>query len=146
MLISFVFDILYLFKSTQREDQLKQKTMNDDVFVMANSKLKKKKKQPRRPTELNLNDVSSDDDWLTENDDGDNEDLAVDNLELEYPNPNEDGDLFVEDQVGEDEHVVASAMPLDDLEIGGLENEGHGEDWDEDLLDDYDFNVQDFLL
>jgi hypothetical protein len=46
--------------------------MNDVVFVMANAKLAKKKQFRRPPQELHLGDVSSDDEWIVEENDDDN--------------------------------------------------------------------------
>jgi len=39
--------------------------MNDVVFVMANSKLAKKK-QTRKPTRTNIDDCSSNEEWIME--------------------------------------------------------------------------------
>ena len=47
---------------------MKQKTMNDVVFVMVNSRLAKKK-QSRKPAEYNLDDLDSDEELIVENDD-----------------------------------------------------------------------------
>ena len=70
--------------------------MNDVVFVMANSKLAKKK-QPRKPIVINFDDFSSDDEWIMEYEHGENKGLGqdVDKLDLE-----ENLDPI---QVGEDE-------------------------------------------
>jgi hypothetical protein len=46
---------------TKRRNRLKQETMNDVVFVMANSRLSKKKKARKAP-EMQFEDVGSDDD------------------------------------------------------------------------------------
>lgn len=54
---------------TKRRNRLKQKTMNDVVFVMANSKLAKKKKT-RKVIEYNIDEIESDDEWIVDNDQG----------------------------------------------------------------------------
>ena len=62
--------------------------MNDVVFVMTNSKLARKK-QVRKTGEYNIDDVSSEDEWIVENEgtssnveglDEDNFDFNLDNL------------------------------------------------------------------
>lgn len=45
-----------------------QKTMNDVVFVMANSRLNKKK-EVRKANDYSIEDLSSDDDWIVEEND-----------------------------------------------------------------------------
>nr|KYP47830.1 hypothetical protein KK1_030526 [Cajanus cajan] len=67
---------------TKRRNRLKQSTMNDVVYVMANSKLAKKK-QTRKPVQINFDDFSSDDEWIMEDEHGENEglDLNVNNLD-----------------------------------------------------------------
>jgi len=45
---------------------LKKETVNDVVFVMANAKLSRKKLFQRPLQELNLRDVSSDNEWIVE--------------------------------------------------------------------------------
>jgi hypothetical protein len=93
--------------------------MNDVVFVMANSKLEKKK-QERKGKEYNVDDLDSDDDWLVD----ENLDLELDDLSSEIgaiATPSSDGE-----GVG-----LAS---LDDLEIPNLEDLGAlGDHGDEDL-------------
>lgn len=74
---------------------MRQKTINDVVCVMANSKLAKKK-QAGGAVELNMDDIPSDDEWIMENVNGDIEGLDADNLDLDFPYPeNED---LVQDQ------------------------------------------------
>lgn len=51
---------------TKRRNRLKQKTMNDVISVMTNSKLAKK--QTRKTVEHNLDDLEFDDEWIVEND------------------------------------------------------------------------------
>lgn len=48
---------------TKRRNSLKQKPMNDVVFVTANSRLAKKKKGRRTP-EMKFDGLGSDDDWV----------------------------------------------------------------------------------
>ncbi|KAK4269707.1 hypothetical protein QN277_022830 [Acacia crassicarpa] len=66
---------------TKRRNRLKQKTINDVVFVMTNSRLAKKK-VARKANEYDVDDISSDDDWVVENDETPSniEDLDIDNL------------------------------------------------------------------
>ncbi|XP_073227186.1 uncharacterized protein [Cicer arietinum] len=49
---------------TKKRNRLKQQTMNDLVYVMANSRLGKKVE--RKPHEYSIEDVDSDDDWIVE--------------------------------------------------------------------------------
>lgn len=112
---------------------------------MANSKLAKKKQARRSPEELNLDDVSSDDEWIMENVEGggENEGLDVDNLDLDTQNPNENEDT-VEVQVGDDEGGLPEP-PLDEAHLANLD-EGDGEDEGiVDVLSDYDFNLRDLF-
>ncbi|KAF1897926.1 hypothetical protein Lal_00032688 [Lupinus albus] len=107
---------------TKRRNKLKQKTMNDVVFVMANSKLSKKK-QAKKGVELTIDDIPSDDEWIVEHN---NEDEDY----LDGPEGDED-DLMREilgEDIGED---------IDDVE----ENE------DETPLEDNyrEFDVNDLL-
>jgi len=51
--------------------------MNDVVFVMANSKLAKRK-QTRKPTQINIDDCSSDDELIMEDEHEHNETLDLD--------------------------------------------------------------------
>ncbi|KAK4253734.1 hypothetical protein QN277_010373 [Acacia crassicarpa] len=110
---------------TKRRNRLKQKTTNDVVFVMANSRLAKKN-VARKANEYNVDDISSDDDWIVENDENPSniEDLDVDNL---VPTQNE-----------------ALVEPSNDLELE-LPNfdEEDFEDGEEDAMldDDYDLNA-----
>lgn len=97
--------------------------MNDVVFVMANSKLAKRK-QARKGVELTIDDLPSDDEWIVEQ--NNDEDVLEDNL---------DGEDLIRDILGED----VDHDPLDDV---GEENEDEAP-----LEDDYrDFNVNDLLF
>ena len=65
--------------------------MNDVVYVMANSKLAKKK-QSKTAKEFNIDDMESDDEWMMEamcDEDEGNGVLDVDNLDFETPNEEE---------------------------------------------------------
>lgn len=101
--------------------------MNDVVFVMANSKLAKKK-QPRKKIEYNLDDLASDDEWIVDNDEGSSDilDLTIDNEELELDTPN-DGDLA----------NGSAAAPIDDLVIPNVDDEVGEEDGMDHMEDDY---------
>lgn len=83
---------------TKRRNRLKQKKMNDVMFVMSNSKLAKRN-QARKAIEYTMDDLSSDDEWITE-DDGSlsKEELELDNWDWFVPIEND----AHEDQVGED--------------------------------------------
>src|SRR4051812_1735066 len=107
--------------------------MNDVVFVMANSKLGKKK-QARTPNDYNIDDLESDDEWLVDN-----------NNEAEL-----DEDIGVEENFVEvgDEIGSHGGVPVDDLEIPtldddldeggrGMDGEGSGAHMEEDV-DEYD--------
>jgi len=48
--------------------------MNDIVFVMTNSKLAQKK-QTRKPTQINIDDCSSHEEWIMDDEHGQNEAL-----------------------------------------------------------------------
>lgn len=103
---------------TKRRNRLKQKTMNDVVFVMTNSKLAKKKKA-RKMVDYSLDDIDSDDEWIVNNDECslENEiwDLTIEGEDLEGGTPNE-----------EDNGVGAAASALNDLEIHNLDEEFEG--------------------
>lgn len=104
---------------TKRRNRLKQKTMNDVVFVMANSRLSKKKKE-RKTHEMEFNDISSDDDWVL---DMNVEDGSTDNLD-------EDFVLVNEDQNEKDEDVTI-VHNLEEHVGGRYEYEGEDEFEDE---------------
>lgn len=113
--------------------------MNDVMFVMSNSKLAKRN-QARKAIEYTMDDLSSDDEWITEDDVSlSKEELELDNLDLFVPIEND----AHEDQVGED--VEGDDAFPDDLVIhdddvtdedgasnatdGGMDSEGdHMED------------------
>ncbi|KAI9091599.1 hypothetical protein K1719_028042 [Acacia pycnantha] len=64
---------------TKKRNRQKQKTMNDVVFVMTNSRLTEKKH--RKPVEYNFDDLESDDDWIVKNE----EDLEdVERYDVEF--------------------------------------------------------------
>jgi len=69
---------------TKIRNRLKQITINDVVFVMGYSKLTKKK-QTRKPVQINIDDCSSDDKKAMEDEHEKNEVLGldVDNLDLD---------------------------------------------------------------
>ncbi|XP_042379127.1 eukaryotic initiation factor 4A-III homolog B-like isoform X2 [Zingiber officinale] len=112
---------------TKRRNRLKAKTMNDVVFVMANSKLAKKK-ELRKVNDYSIDDLASDDDWIV--DDSENLDLDASNEDLV---PVEEG--------------PSSGAPHDDLELpsydddeveeGGDAMEDAGDE--EHMEDDYEF-------
>jgi len=90
--------------------------MNDLVFVMANSKLKKK--DVRKTKDYNIDDLASNDEWNVEENEA--------NSSLDASNE----DILVE--VGEDEDASRGGViaPMDDLEVPPIANndEGQGRD------------------
>ncbi|KAF1874144.1 hypothetical protein Lal_00041589 [Lupinus albus] len=108
----------------KRRNRLMQKTMNDVVYVMTNSKLAKKKF--RKANEYSMDDVDSNDDWI------------VENKENSYMDASNDEEFF---QVGQDTYVndVVGAsledikkLNLDHLNIPNFDNDGDEEAMDED--------------
>ena len=102
--------------------------MNDLVFVMANSRLAKKK-VARKANVYDIDDISSDDDWIVENEENPSniEDLDVDNL---VPTQNE--------------ALVEPSNDLDlELELPNFDEEAFedGEELGEMLDDDCDLNA-----
>ncbi|KAK2400144.1 hypothetical protein QL285_049870 [Trifolium repens] len=93
---------------TKKRNRLKQKTMNDVVFVMINSRLNKKK-QARKGKDYVIDDLAYDDEWV------------ADNVE-----DNSDFDLDAPIEVGEDVNVGIGAALGDNLEIPN--DEDHVED------------------
>lgn len=85
--------------------------MNDVVSVMANAKLSRKKLFRRPPQELNLGDVSSDDEWIMEEND------ALNSVE---------DDVYVNEDDNDD------VPPQEEIEkhLNNLDGEGSGEDGD----------------
>ncbi|PNY17483.1 HAT family dimerization domain containing protein [Trifolium pratense] len=113
----------------KRRNRLKQKTMNDVVFVMTNSRLSKNNKTRKVvDCELEFDDIDSDNEWIVE-DGGDNEILDF---------------TIGEDLDGEaqnEEHEVA-ATAEDEFEIHNLDDEFEGdEDGMEDMGIGFDENV-----
>lgn len=113
--------------------------MNDVVFVMANSRLKKKK-DVRKTREYNIDDLASDDEWTVEENEANS---TLDAL---------DEDILVEVE-DEDASGGGVAAPIDDLEVppiadndeshnGDEINEDHAEEEEEDYPT---FNMKDFL-
>jgi len=82
--------------------------MIDVVFVMANSKLVKKK-QTRKPAQINIDDCSSDEEWIMEDEHEQNEALDLDEnlIPLE-----------------EDETLHSQDLDMDDLSGLGDGNDG----------------------
>lgn len=112
--------------------------MNDVVFVMTNSRLANRKKA-RKAIEYSIDDLSSDDEWIAENNgsSSNNEGFELDNLDLNVPS---DDDL-IEVQVVED--ASGGGAPLDDLEIPNddineidIDDEDEAMDNDEDHMED----------
>ncbi|XP_058774188.1 uncharacterized protein LOC131648449 [Vicia villosa] len=106
---------------TKRRNRLKQKTMNDVVFIMTNSKLAKKKKT-RKVVDYSIDDIASDEEWIiVDNDQG-----ALDDDILDFTI--EEGDLEVANQ-NDVENEIANQG---DLEVNNLEDEDDGGNEDED--------------
>nr|XP_007147219.1 hypothetical protein PHAVU_006G105700g [Phaseolus vulgaris]ESW19213.1 hypothetical protein PHAVU_006G105700g [Phaseolus vulgaris] len=106
---------------TKKRNRLHQRTMNDVVFVMTNSRLTKKK-DVRKTKEYTIDDLSSDDEWTVE----ENETLY-----------GLDEDILLE--VGEDD---ASRRATNDLEVPPIDDDLEVPPIDdnekEDLLEDQD--------
>ncbi|PNY10121.1 hypothetical protein L195_g006690 [Trifolium pratense] len=91
----------------KKRNCLKQKTMNDVVFVMVNSRLNKKK-QARKGKDYDIEDLASDDEWVADN--------VEDNSDLHAPI-----------EVGEEDANGGIGVALgDDLEIPN--DNDHAED------------------
>ncbi|VFQ61199.1 unnamed protein product [Cuscuta campestris] len=115
---------------------MKQKTMNDVVFVMTNSKLAKKKKA-RRSNPLKLEDLSSDDEWIMEDvgEDPRGDEVAAGNNSTDVPTQN-----------GEEE-AAANVQPEheEELDVTNLDEGDEDEDEDQEL-EDYDFSIDNYVL
>jgi len=96
--------------------------MNNVVFVMAKSKLAKKK-QTRKPTHFSIDDCSFDEGWIMEDEHEHNETFDLD-------------ENLVPVEVEEDETLHSN-----DLHITDLNDEGDGNHEVE-----YEFNLQDYLV
>ncbi|XP_019451830.1 PREDICTED: uncharacterized protein LOC109353928 [Lupinus angustifolius] len=68
----------------KKRNCMKQKTMNDVVFVMVNSKLENKKQTRKSYIKFNLDDISDDDEWIMNNNE-DDENAERDNDDLNTP-------------------------------------------------------------
>ncbi|KAH1203993.1 hypothetical protein GmHk_17G050062 [Glycine max] len=114
----------------KRRNRMRQQTWNDVLLVMSNSKLAKRH-QAGKAIEYSIDDLSSDDEWITENDESSssNEESELDDIDYrEYESssnneeseldgivfyvPNEDDKL--KGQVGED--VNNDSADVDDLQ------------------------------
>jgi len=80
--------------------------MNDVVFVMANSKLAKKK-QVRKPTQITIDDCSSNEEWIMEDEHDHNEALDLDEnlfpVQVEVDETFHGQDLHMTDLNGEED-------------------------------------------
>ena len=133
--------------------------MNDLVFVMYNSKLMERKQHSRKDFDSNFDDISSDDEWIVENDENssNNEGLGSDDgdniHDLEVENEDELHDI----QVGEVGSNVASASTnyldldlshvSDEIEEEDDDMDSNGEDLmeDEDVVDDIDLTLNELF-
>ena len=113
--------------------------MNDLVFVMYNSKLMEKQQHVRKVIDCGIDDVSSDDEWIVENDENssNNEGLDLDGgdsvHDLEVGNEDDLHDV----QVGEVASNVASASKdYLDLDLEDNDDEIEGEEEEEDIDND----------
>ncbi|XP_019415421.1 PREDICTED: uncharacterized protein LOC109326944 [Lupinus angustifolius] len=68
----------------KKRNRLKQKTMNDVVFVMVNSKLENKKQTRKSDIPFKLDDIYDDDEWIMNNNE-DDENVERDNDDLDTP-------------------------------------------------------------
>jgi len=115
--------------------------MNDVVFVMANSRLKKKK-DVRKTKDYNMDDLASDDEWTVE------ENEASSSLDASYE------ELLLEVGENEDASRGGGVAPMDHLEVPPIVDNDQGpkgEDIDEneDAMEDNDdyptFDMKEFL-
>ncbi|GAU21371.1 hypothetical protein TSUD_189580 [Trifolium subterraneum] len=105
---------------TKRRNRLKQKMMNDVVFVMTNSKLSKKKKTRKVvDCEIDFDEIDSDNEWIVQDEGTENEilDFTIESEDLEGGTQNE-------------EHEVAATVELeeDECEINNLDDEFEGDE------------------
>ncbi|CAL5198395.1 unnamed protein product [Lathyrus oleraceus] len=120
---------------TKRRNHLKQKAMNDVVFVMTNSKLAKKKKN-KKAKEYKLDDIESDNEWIVNNDeDFENEilDFTIENDDFEVAFA--EGGNGIDAATAEGENGIEAATAENELEIHNLDDEFDGEEGDS-CLDD----------
>ncbi|VFQ77378.1 unnamed protein product [Cuscuta campestris] len=119
---------------TKRRNRMKQKTMNDVVFVMTNSKLAKKKKA-RRSNPLKLEYLSSDDEWIMEDvgEDPKGDEVAAGNNSTDVPTQN-----------GEEE-AAANVQPEHEEELD-VTNLDEGDEDEDQELEDYDFSIDNYVL
>ncbi|KAK2354618.1 hAT dimerization domain-containing protein / transposase protein [Trifolium repens] len=111
---------------TKRRNRLKQKTMNDVVFVMTNSKLAKKKKA-RKVADFTLDDIDSDNEWIVE-DEG-----SAENEILDFTIESED----LEGGTQNEPEVAAATVEEDECEVHNLDDEFEG---NEDCMEDMGFD------
>ncbi|KAK2409977.1 hypothetical protein QL285_045372 [Trifolium repens] len=121
---------------TKKRNRLKQKTMNDLVYVMVNSRLTKKKVERRR-RELTIDDFQDDDDWwyVAEQENAvANQMLADLDAELMHTN----GTTSATSPTHEDEFHIADDGEESDNEAddGSGARDGDGDDDDDDDDDD----------
>jgi len=76
--------------------------MNDVVYVMINSILAKEGRQKKIIEEFKLDDILSNNEWVKENVEGDNENVGLNDA----PNSNKDDVHLVESQAQNDDFVV----------------------------------------
>ena len=111
--------------------------MNDVVFVMANSKLGRKKKSAK-PLEFNLEDLDSDDEWMMEaanhDEDEGNEGFDLENFEVNEAPSDEGNEGFDLDNFEGNEAPSEDEENQENLETSDNEVEGEP-----------DFNINDLL-
>ncbi|XP_020233789.1 uncharacterized protein LOC109813910 [Cajanus cajan] len=146
------FDRVHL----KKRNRLKQKTLNDVMLVMSNSKLAERH-QAGKAIEYSMDDLSSDDEWITEIDGSSFDDEESELDELCFYFPNEDDKL--KGQVGVDANCDGAYIddlhiPDDDeadvnFEDGASNATDDVMDGDESYMEDescHDFDVNEFLL
>ena len=121
--------------------------MNDVVFVMTNSRLGKKK-QARKDIEYSIDDLSSDDEWIVENDGNasNDEGLDLDEINLDM-NVSMDDNLInvqvVEGAIGGSGNSLDLDIDDDEDQLDvGNEDDGLGSDGDieDEEYDDHGLN------
>ena len=112
--------------------------MNDVVFVMANSKLEKKK--GRKGNEYNVKDLDSDDDWLVD----ESEDLELDHLDISEelpPSSSGIGASAITNSEGEVGLASLDDLAIPNFEELALEDEGGDAHQNEDEMEEEDILV-----
>ncbi|KAK4258745.1 hypothetical protein QN277_005159 [Acacia crassicarpa] len=119
---------------TKRRNRLKQETMNNVVFVMANSRLGNTKHRVSPQIDYNFDEIDSDDEWIVE--------PICEDIPEDVGVGEESEDVGVEEDVdphGLDDHDLNEELgSLNDLDIP--EFPSGGGDQEDDIEIDFDFD------